>query len=364
MRTRTATPSRPWRWHTLATAKGLIVKAIMANEANALVKRVHYSGKVVQNSQLHLGVFLQGKLEGAMQFGPSLDKRKLQGLVEGTPWNGFIELNRMAFTDKLPRNSESRALGVALRMLKKHAPHLQWVVTFADACQCGDGTIYRAAGFVLTSCKVNQQLYQLPFADQLDVAGLKAKGWTDAEITWTQTWLEEITPRAHKMTVQEPVEWFVQDKMSLEGAPAAHTMSLEGAPAAHKMSLQGAPAAHKMRLEGGCQPSQALSHIKNIMRRLTRGGTSADTFFRAIGGKPQDGYQLRYLYFLDPTARQRLTVPILPFDEIAKRGAGMYRGKTRAGSIASDATPHQGDKGGATPTPALSRKPESNTESA
>jgi hypothetical protein len=46
-----------------------------------------------------------------MQFGPSLDKRKVQGLVEGTSWNGFIELNRMAFSDRLPRNSGKSRTG-------------------------------------------------------------------------------------------------------------------------------------------------------------------------------------------------------------------------------------------------------------
>ena len=122
----------------MASAKDLIVKPISAKDAAALVRSVHYSGKVVQNSQLHLGVFLDGRLEGAMQFGPSLDKRKIQGLVRDTGWNGFIELNRMAFSDRLPRNSESRALGVAFRMIRKHYPHIEWVVSFSDATQCGD----------------------------------------------------------------------------------------------------------------------------------------------------------------------------------------------------------------------------------
>lgn len=63
------------------SARQIRVAPITATAANALVKRVHSSGKVVQNSQLHLGVFLDSRLEGAMQFGPSLDKRKLQGLV-------------------------------------------------------------------------------------------------------------------------------------------------------------------------------------------------------------------------------------------------------------------------------------------
>jgi hypothetical protein len=146
----------------MASAKDIIVKPITAKAAVEVVKRLHYSGKVVQNSQLHFGVFLDGKLEGAMQFGPSLDKRKMLGLVDGTGWNGFIELNRMAFSDRLPRNSESRAMSVAFRLIRKHYPHIEWVVSFADGAQCGDGTIYRAAGFALTGIKKNTQMWEAP----------------------------------------------------------------------------------------------------------------------------------------------------------------------------------------------------------
>lgn len=130
--------------------------------ADAVVERHHYSGKTVNNSQLHFGVFLDGVCHGAMQFGPSLDKRKIQTLVHGTSWNGFIELNRMAFGPALPRNSESRALAVAFRLIRKQYPHIEWVVSFADATQCGDGTIYRASGFVLTGIKKNTQVWAAP----------------------------------------------------------------------------------------------------------------------------------------------------------------------------------------------------------
>lgn len=141
------------------TAKDLRVAPISSAAANALIRKLHYSRKVVVNSQLHLGVFLGTRLEGAMQFGPSLDRRKLMGLVEGTKWNGFLELNRLAFSDNLPRNSESRALGVAMRLIRREYPHVEWIVSFADATQCGDGTIYRAAGFVLTRIKRNTTLW-------------------------------------------------------------------------------------------------------------------------------------------------------------------------------------------------------------
>jgi hypothetical protein len=126
------------------------------------VRQWHYSGKVVNNSQIHLGAFLDGRCGGVMQFGPSLDKRKLVGLVRGTLWNEFIELNRMAFAEWMPRNGESRCLAVAFRLLRKHYPHLKWVVSFADATQSGDGAIYRASGFVLTLISEYGGLIQLP----------------------------------------------------------------------------------------------------------------------------------------------------------------------------------------------------------
>lgn len=143
-------------------AKEIEVKPINSKAANALVRRVHYSGSVASNSQLHLGVFYRGKLEGVMQYGPPLAKRKVIGLVEDTGWNEFMELNRMAFSDVLPRNSESRALAVSFKLIKKHYPHIKWLLSFSDATQCGDGTIYRAAGFLLTQIKKNTMLLRMP----------------------------------------------------------------------------------------------------------------------------------------------------------------------------------------------------------
>jgi len=146
----------------LGRAKQIIVRPIAKADADRIVRRLHYSGKVVQNSQVHLGVFLDGRCGGALQFGPSLDKRKLQHLVAGTRWNDFLELNRMALADWLPRNGESRSLAVSMRLLKRQYRWLKWVVSFADAAQCGDGMIYRAAGFVLTGIAKNTAMWRMP----------------------------------------------------------------------------------------------------------------------------------------------------------------------------------------------------------
>lgn len=221
----------------MVSAKDIELKPIPAKLANSFVKRVHYSGKVVQNSQLHIGVYLNGMLHGVMQFGPSLDKRKIQGLVSGTKWHEFIELNRMAFDDVLPRNSESRAIAVAMKLVKKHAPQVKWVISFADATQCGDGTIYRASGFVLTGIKENASTWVLE----------------NGEI------FNSFTATAHRATEQN--------------------------------------------------------------------GKAGVGYIKSIGGEKASGFQLRYIYFIDKSYRQRLTVPELPFEKIKEMGAAMYKGE-------------------------------------
>jgi hypothetical protein len=259
------------------SAKHIIVKPISSADAARIVKACHYSGKVVQNSQLHFGVFLDGKCGGAMQFGPSLDKRKMLGIVEGTKWNGFLELNRMAFADWLPRNSESRAIAVAMRLIRKAYPHIEWVVSFADGTQCGDGTIYRASGFVLTG--INQSMNLVRRGDGVVI---------------------------------------------------------------HKMTLESNPTSKRKELGG------------RSYYEITGGKYNLEAYRKATGGQIIPGFQLRYIYFLNPEARQRLTCPVIPFSEIERRGAGMYLGKPkRASSADSGTSGFQPEGGGATPTDAL-----------
>jgi len=142
----------------MGRAKDIIIRPISPQDARAVISKIHYSGTYKNNSQIHLGVFLYGRLEGALQFGPPIDRSKLIHLVEGTKWNGFMELNRMALSDRLPKNSESRSISVAMKVLKKYKPSLEWIVSFSDAAQCGHGTIYQASGFVLTGIKESKNL--------------------------------------------------------------------------------------------------------------------------------------------------------------------------------------------------------------
>jgi hypothetical protein len=142
----------------MGRAKEILVKVINSKIANDFIKKNHYSKKVVPNSTLHLGCFLDNKLHGVMQYGPSINKKGTINLVKGTGWNEFIELNRMAFDDYLPKYSESRCIAVSIRLIKKNAPQIKWIISFADGTQCGDGTIYRASGFKLVGIVNNTAL--------------------------------------------------------------------------------------------------------------------------------------------------------------------------------------------------------------
>ncbi len=255
----------------MGLAKQIEIKPISKSDANMIVRSVHYSGKVDPRSQLHFGVFYQGKCHGAIQFGPSIDKRKTITLVKGTTWNGFIELNRLALADTLPKNSESRALGIVFRIIKKQYPHIKWIVSFADGTQCGDGTIYRASGFLLTQIKKNKSMWQM----------------ADGEVV-------------------------CQLSFTIGGSTA-------------------------LRRRYGMRPTETFS-----------------MFSKRVGAKCLPGFQLRYLKFLDESMRPMMTCPSLPFSDIEKSGATMYRGlKSAAKAEASMRLGTTEEIGGSSPTLSL-----------
>lgn len=231
----------------MVSAKQIELRIVPSKIANDFMRVHHYSGKIVNNSKLHFGVFAAKQLHGVLSYGSPLDKSKVIGLVEGTRWNEMLELNRMAFDEHLPKNAESRAIAVSLRLIKRHAPHIKWVLSFADATQCGDGTIYRASGFVLTGIRPNKNTCLLP------------------------------------------------------GGEVIHKMTLESSPSKARPELGGA------------------SYYD-----ITYGKYDFGKYVDAVAGRILVGYQIRYIYLLDKSCK--LNVPELPYSDITKLGAKMYKG--------------------------------------
>jgi len=240
----------------MGKCKEIVIKVIPQRLAHDFVRKHHYSHKVINNTVVNFGCFLNGFLHGVLQYGPSLDKSKVIQLVQNTKWNDYLELNRMAFDDFLPRNAESYCIGKTIRMIQKQAPNIKWIISYADGCSCGDGTIYRASNFILTGIKKNNSIFLLP-------NGEKIQGMTLSGVSKT-------TPRPE--------------------------------------------------LNGKC------------IAEIFGGVFDKRKYMEITGAKIMEGFQLRYIYFIDKKYRQFLTVPEIPFTDIDKLGAGMYKGQniTRA----------------------------------
>lgn len=127
--------------------RAFYVAAIPSRIARQIIVERHYSRRVVNNSYVHLGVFVGGEMLGVLQFGYMLNPRRMQKIVAGTAVDEYLELNRMWLDDKAARNSESRALSYAVSYIRRACPKVKWIQSFADE-RCGVGVVYQASGFI------------------------------------------------------------------------------------------------------------------------------------------------------------------------------------------------------------------------
>lgn len=154
-------------------AKSVLVRKVPRADADRCIATWHYSGRPYTKSVHHYGCLLDGHLIGALQFGDPLDINKAMALFRACERDEVMELNRMALSPSAPRNTASRVLRVSLRLLAAALPRLQWVLSYSDATQCGDGACYRGAGFLLTGIRRNSTLWMAPDGRVVSDVGIR-----------------------------------------------------------------------------------------------------------------------------------------------------------------------------------------------
>ena len=140
------------------------MKEIDVKTARDLVRRYHYSGKVVPNSYLHLGVFDKqtNNLVGVLQYGTPMNAKKTpQKIVKDSDSSEMMELNRMAMTDEAPKLSESQAISLSFKYIKRFMPHIKWLLSFSDGKEGNVGTIYQATNWVYLGFRESNSFYEL-----------------------------------------------------------------------------------------------------------------------------------------------------------------------------------------------------------
>ena len=129
--------------------EGFKVLEIDRKLADSIIIKNHYSKKVVVvgHHKIDLGVFINNKLIGVLQYGYAMNPASCSSIVEGTEMNNYLELNRMWLDDIAPKNSESRAISYSIKYMRGKFPKIKWIQSFADERCGGFGIVYQAANF-------------------------------------------------------------------------------------------------------------------------------------------------------------------------------------------------------------------------
>jgi hypothetical protein len=136
----------------------LMVKPVHFSIARQLLVREHYLHSFPGGTKLAFGAFVGSRLLGALILGAG--PANAYALIGGANPDDCLTLSRLWLSDELPRNSESRFIGVVLRSLRKHS-HLKFLVNYADPAQGHVGTIYQATGWVYTGLSQATPLYDI-----------------------------------------------------------------------------------------------------------------------------------------------------------------------------------------------------------
>ncbi|WP_051275799.1 XF1762 family protein [Desulfovirgula thermocuniculi] len=123
------------------SAKHLEMRPVPYRIAQAFVERHHYLGYAPPGARACLGVWYGDRLVGVLVFGRPSARLEDQ--------RHTLELTRMVLLDECPRNSESRALALAVKWVRRNMPGIRRLIAYADPGRGHQGTVYRAAGWRL-----------------------------------------------------------------------------------------------------------------------------------------------------------------------------------------------------------------------
>ena len=131
---------------------------ISREDAKKIIVRNHYSHSIPGGTKMSFGTVLNGRLLGVMTFGvgPFYGYK----LVNGATPDDVVTLTRLWLSDELPKNCESKMLGIALRSLKRDTS-LKFVIAYSDPAVGHLGIIYQSTNWLYTGFSSATPLYDI-----------------------------------------------------------------------------------------------------------------------------------------------------------------------------------------------------------
>ncbi|HNX02173.1 MAG TPA: hypothetical protein PLE33_06015 [Candidatus Cloacimonas sp.] len=119
------------------------VKPIDNQMAIHYIVREHYLHNFKGDILISFGIYQEEKLSGVLIYGECWNVGRFKKIVKGK----FVELLRMHLSDDLPKNSESRAISLTIKCIRKQFPELRHIFTYGDGVKNGIGICYKGANF-------------------------------------------------------------------------------------------------------------------------------------------------------------------------------------------------------------------------
>jgi hypothetical protein len=117
----------------------LQLKIINSEWIDEWIAERHYLGYTPCGARLRLAVYHEGQCVGGMLWGRPTAREYDQFRM--------LELTRMYLEDLCPKNSESRCLALATKIIRAQLPEIHTLISYSDPTYGHTGIIYKAAGW-------------------------------------------------------------------------------------------------------------------------------------------------------------------------------------------------------------------------
>lgn len=148
---------------TTVDVSRVTLREIAKPVAEDFIIKHHYTHKF-SSTRYALGVFYleesehaffdgdNEKLIGCMTYGHPVSNRTVGSITDDLGLDEVLELTRLVILDGYGKNIESHVISQSFRWLKKNAPEVKVLVSYADPEQDHTGGIYRATNWFYQGC--------------------------------------------------------------------------------------------------------------------------------------------------------------------------------------------------------------------
>lgn len=140
----------------------LSVANISREDAKRLVMSHHYMKTFPAGAFLYFGIFHEGikQCMGVAVFGKSTSTDAKAKLFPAFIHSeNIIEMQRLWISDMMGKNAESKTLSLLVASIKKNAPDIKVVWTYAGGCKNDCGIVYQSSGFMFLGSEVCNDFY-------------------------------------------------------------------------------------------------------------------------------------------------------------------------------------------------------------